>query len=214
LARGDLAGAEAEYRKILEAGEADADVYYDLGNVLWRQERVAPAILAWRRSAYLAPRDPDVVANLDFARRKVVDRLDARDPFPRLAPWQRALTPGEGIAIGGVLAGAGLLCIALRRRLPGAPLLAIGSVAVAIGAVLAAAGQAEANGGRGGVLLVDAVAHGELGGGVELFRLGAGAEVGLGDAASGRVLVVLPDGRKGWVDAAAVGRVEPSDPFP
>lgn len=214
LAAGDFAAAEAGYRAIVAEGRGDADVYYDLGNVLFRQDKVAPAILAWRRSAFLAPRDPDVVANLDFARRRVVERLDGRDPRPRFAPWQAGLTPGEGIGLGGVLVGLGLLAIALRRRLLGAPMLAIGASAAVLGAGIAAGGQAEAVGERGGVLLADAVARGDLGGGVDLFELHAGAEVTLGDAAGGAVLVRLPDGRKGWVDGASVGRVEPADPFP
>ncbi|MBM4367331.1 MAG: hypothetical protein FJ102_14055, partial [Deltaproteobacteria bacterium] len=55
----------------------------------------------------------------------------------------------------------------------------------------------------------EVTARSDLGGGVDLFALHAGAEVGVAEVAAGQVLVALPDGRRGWVAEAAVGRVDP-----
>ncbi len=210
VASGDFVAAEAAYTEAIEDGAVSADLYYNLGNVLYRQDRVADAILAWRRAGVLAPRDPDVSANLEFARRKVVDDLVAADPCPAWAPWQAALTPGEGQWLGGALAGLGLLAVALRRRWPHLPLAGAGGVATALGLVVAAGGAVEAAMPPGAVVLVDEVtARSDLGGGVDLFVLHAGAEVGVAEAAAGHVLLTLPDGRRGWVAASAVGRVDP-----
>lgn len=213
-AAGDLAGAEAAYRQALVAGGVDEDVYFNLGNVLYRQEKVPLAVLAWRRGLALAPRDPDIEANLDFARRGLIDHVDPVEPTPWFAPWQAALTPGEGQWLGAALAGLGLLAIGLRRRLPAAPLVGGGIVATVVGLVIGGAALADAAMPPAAVVLVKEVtARSDLGGGVDLFTLHAGAEVVTADRAAGHLLIALPDGRKGWVDEADVGLVEPGAPL-
>jgi hypothetical protein len=215
LAAGDLAGAEAGYRALLADGYTDGDVYYDLGNVLWREQQHAGAMLAWRRAGARLPRDPDVQANLDFARRDVRDRLDSPDPAPWFAPWQVALTPVEGQWLGGLLAGVGLLAGALRRRAPGVPLAGIGAGLVVVGGLVAAGGAAEAGLPPAAVVLAPEVtATSDLGGGVDLFTLHAGAEVTALEAEADRTLVALPDGRKGWIPSDHVGVVDPDAAFP
>lgn len=215
LAGGDLAGAEAGYRKVLDAGYTDGDVYYNLGNVLWREQKVAPAILAWRRAASRLPRDPDVEANLDFARRSVRDAVGTPDPSPWFAPWQVASTPAEGIWMGAGLAGLGLLLVAAHRRLPQASLLGAGLGLVGIGALVWAGGAAEAGMADVAVVLAPEVtATSDLGGGVDLFTLHAGAEVLAVEEEAGKALLQLPDGRRGWVPVAAVGTGDPDAPFP
>lgn len=215
LAAGDLPAAEKGYRALLEEGYTSGDVWYDLGNVLYRQDRPAEAVLAWRNAGARLPRDPDVEANLDFVRVKVRDGLVAADPRPWFAPWQAALTPDEGIWIGAFVAGAGLLALALRGRRPDWPLVPVGIGATAIGLLVAAGGYGEALAPPVAVVLApEAVATSDLGGGVELFTLHAGAEVQTVESAAGRVLVALPDGRRGWLAASALGLVTPSRPPP
>lgn len=215
LAAGNLESAEAGYRAVIEEGYATGDIWYNLGNVLYRQERHAEAALAWRNAAARLPRDPDIDANLDFVRRTFRDGLVAPDPHPWFAPWQVALTPDEGVWLGAALAGLGLLAIAARRRAPHFPLAPVGVGVCAMGALLAAGGFAEA-GQRpvAIVLLPEATATSDLGGGVELFTLHAGAEVSTVEEEAGRVLVLLPDGRKGWLPIETLGVVDPSRPGP
>ncbi len=215
LAAGRLPDAERGYREALAAGAVDADVYYNLGNVLFREDRPALAILAWRRALALAPRDPDSAANLDFARRGVRDDVVTPDPAPAWAPWQAAVTADEGMWIGGAMVGAGLLLVAARRRATALPLAAAGSGAVVVGTLLAAGGLHESVLPPAAVVLVDeVVAQSDLGGGVALFTLHAGAEVQQVEVAAGQVLVALGDGRKGWVAEAAVGTVDPFAAMP
>jgi tetratricopeptide (TPR) repeat protein len=214
-AAGDLAGAEAKYREALTAGAIDADAYFNLGNVLWRQDKVAPAILAWRTAEALSPRDPDVGANLDFARRKVKDPMEPVRPVPVWAPWQNALTPDEGQWVGGALAGLGLIAIALRGRLPHAPIAAIGALLTALGLLFGAGALVQARMPVAAVVLAaQTTARSDLGGGVDLFTLHAGAEVRTVQRAGEHVLIALPDERKGWVPRADVGLVDPTKPFP
>jgi hypothetical protein len=215
LASGDLAGAEAGYRALIADGLVDADLYYNLGNVLFREEQVPLALLAWRRSALLAPRDPDVQANLEFARRGVVDDLAASDPAPVWAPWQVGLTAAEGQWLGCALAGVGLLAAAVRGRRPSWPLGPVGVALTGLGGMVAAGGLAEEGMPPSAVVLAAEIrASSDLGGGVDLFVLHAGAEVGVRERAAGRSLVVLPDGRQGWVADENLGFVDVSEAMP
>jgi hypothetical protein len=215
LGAGDLPAAEAAYRRVLDQGATSGDIWFDLGNVLYRQDRHAEAVLAWRKAAARLPRDPDVIANLDFARRDFRDGLVAPPPRAWFAPWQVALTVDEAIWLGAAFAGAGLLGIALRGRAPHVPLVGIGGVAVTLGALLAAGGVATAGLEPVAVVLAPEVtATSDLGGGVDLFTLHAGAEVQTDERSTNRTLIVLPDGRRGWVPDSALGRVDPTEAHP
>ncbi len=215
LAAGDFAGAELGYRAVIEEGYGSGDIWYNLGNVIFRQDRPAEAVLAWRNAAARLPRDPDVEANLDFVRRTFRDGLVAEDPHPWFAPWQAALTPDEGLWVGATLIGVGLLAVSSRRRRADLPLAPIGLAAAALGALIGAGGWAEATLPPVAVVLAsEATATSDLGGGVDLFTLHAGAEVQTVEEAAGRTLVLLPDGRKGWLPNSALGVVDPSRPWP
>src|SRR5262249_48343930 len=55
---------------------------YNLGNALFKGGKIGLAILNYRRAEFLAPRDPDIAANLAFARNYRVDKvLAAPSPF-------------------------------------------------------------------------------------------------------------------------------------
>jgi len=215
LGRGDLVAAESGYRATLAAGGTGADVWFDLGNVLYRQDRLGEAVLAWRNAQARAPRDPDVEANLDFARRKARDALDPAAPRPAFAPWQAALTPDEGMWLGGALAGLGLLLLAVRalglsERWPFVPWVGLGIGATLAGAVAGAGGIAAAGLPPVAVVLVEEVtATSDLGGGVDLFTLHEAAELVAVEQVGEKVQVLLADGRRGWLPAGSVGLVDP-----
>lgn len=213
---GDFEQAAETWTALIEAGHPTGDLYYNLGNALYRDGRAAHAMLAWRRAETLSPRDGDVMANLDRARRQVQDRLED-DSGPGLFFWQATLSTGEQGWLAACLWGLlGLLGVAsrLRRELAlGLPAALIGLPAtlLALSTVSALAAPV------GGVVLADAVEVRSAGGeasGVVLFALHAGAEVTLGDSLGTWRLVALPDGRKGWLPAGAVGVVDAAAPIP
>ena len=81
---GKFAEAAAVYEKI---EPKTAHVYYNLGNAHFREGKLGLAILDYERARRLAPRDPDIVANLKFAEQRLgVDDVNAP---PRA--WQRFL---------------------------------------------------------------------------------------------------------------------------
>ncbi len=65
---GQYAAAAAAYEKLTQTGPAAAAVYFNLGNAWFKAGQLGRAICAYRRAEELAPRDPDVRANLQFAR--------------------------------------------------------------------------------------------------------------------------------------------------
>src|SRR5258706_5768809 len=72
---GKFAEAAAAYEKI---EPKTANVYFNLGNALFRQEKYGPALLNYERARRLAPRDPDILANLNFAQQHLaVEELNS-----------------------------------------------------------------------------------------------------------------------------------------
>jgi tetratricopeptide (TPR) repeat protein len=62
------AEAAAEYARILAAGLESGPLYFNLGNAYFRAGDVGHAVLAYERARRLMPSDPDLRANLRFAR--------------------------------------------------------------------------------------------------------------------------------------------------
>ena len=62
-----LDDAIATLQTLLDSGQTLPPVLYNLGNALYRNGRLGEAIRAYRQAQWLAPRDPDIRANLGFA---------------------------------------------------------------------------------------------------------------------------------------------------
>lgn len=65
---GKFAEAAAVYEKV---EPKTAHVYYNLGNAWFREGKLGQALLNYERARRLAPRDPDILANLKFAERQL-----------------------------------------------------------------------------------------------------------------------------------------------
>lgn len=68
---GKFSDAAAAYEKLLQGGSVCTALYYNWGNAQFKAGRIGRAIAAYRQAEDLAPRDPDVRANLRFARDQV-----------------------------------------------------------------------------------------------------------------------------------------------
>jgi len=84
-AQSQFSAAAAAYNQFLTNGTISAALYFNLGNAHFKAGQLGRAIAAYRQAEALSPRDPDVRANLQFARNQVHG--------PRLAPaaWQQKL---------------------------------------------------------------------------------------------------------------------------
>jgi tetratricopeptide (TPR) repeat protein len=83
--QGKFAEAAAAYENLIHSHSGSATLYFNLGNAWFKSGALGRALAAWRQAGHIAPRDPDVRANLQFARTQVQG--------PTLTPgrWQRWL---------------------------------------------------------------------------------------------------------------------------
>jgi tetratricopeptide (TPR) repeat protein len=111
-----FAEAAAAYQKLLESGQVSPAVYFNLGNALFKAGQVGRAIVHYRLAEQLAPRDPDIRANLQFVRKSVGGPASRRSDWWR--GWIQRLTLGEWT----VLATAGFwiwfLLLTLKQSKP------------------------------------------------------------------------------------------------
>jgi len=110
-AEGKFAGAAGAYEKILQSGAVSPALWFNYGNAEFKLGQPGRAIAAYRRAELLAPRDAEVRANLDFARKQV------EGPTLRESRWQGwlgTLTLNEWT----VLAAGGfwLVCLLFAMR--------------------------------------------------------------------------------------------------
>jgi tetratricopeptide (TPR) repeat protein len=195
--------AVTAYEKLIQAGQASAAIYFNMGNAFYKAGEIGRAISAYHRAVELEPRDPDLRANLQFAR----DQTQG----PTLSPdrWQRALhwlTLNEWTA---VAAGAIWLWFllfsftqwqpALKRPLRNA-LIGVAIAAVALCAFLAAAFYQD-HVARTAIVVAKnvTVRHGPLPEAAEAFLVHDGAELQVLDQKDEWLQVGIDQHRIGWL---------------
>jgi tetratricopeptide (TPR) repeat protein len=83
---GNYQQAAATYEKILAAGQANWQVYYNLGNAYYKQKRYGKAILNYERARRLNRDNEDIDFNLDLVNLSVADRI-ATMPRSLVVVW-------------------------------------------------------------------------------------------------------------------------------
>jgi tetratricopeptide (TPR) repeat protein len=95
--QGKYAEASAAYHRLLRQGTLSAAIYFNLGNARLRAGHLGEAIHFYREAARLAPRDPDIRANLRFARSQVSSSSRGSAPAP-VSASPPAWFPGDWIS--------------------------------------------------------------------------------------------------------------------
>jgi uncharacterized protein YgiM (DUF1202 family) len=86
---GDFEKAGELYQSVLASGLDAAAVHYNLGNALFKQGQLGPAIASYLRAARIDPRNPKIRTNLRRARAQIKDvDLSGEDLPPVLRPFQ------------------------------------------------------------------------------------------------------------------------------
>lgn len=88
--RNDFASAIQIYESLLETKGVAAEVYYNLGNSYYKIGNMSRAILNYERALLLNPGDSDIRSNLEIARSKTVDKVDAA-PELFFVTWTNSL---------------------------------------------------------------------------------------------------------------------------
>jgi tetratricopeptide (TPR) repeat protein len=218
---GDFSAAAEDYARAETLGARDARLYFNHGNALFRAGRLGPAILYYEKARKLDPADEDILHNLNFARARGVDKVTEppANALTQLA-WRAhsSYAPGTGawIALGLFAAGFCALTAALFAR--GAARVAAWAAAALAFAALLLLTPSLAYKLTRHARAVHAVAlqpvvpvHSGPGDAYELlFRAHEGAVFSIVSREGPRgewLAVKLPDGRGGFVKAAAVGEV-------
>ena len=84
--QGKYPEAIAAYEKLAQQKKISAALYFNLGNAYFKQGQPGQAIVYYRLAQRLDPRDPDIRANLHFARESVGGKA------PDTLRWQRWLS--------------------------------------------------------------------------------------------------------------------------
>ena len=82
--RGKYSDAAGEYEKLIQSQHLSVPIFFNAGNAYFQNGQLGHAVAAYRRAEMLAPRDPDVRANLAFVRNQM-GRSDTR------SFWREAL---------------------------------------------------------------------------------------------------------------------------
>jgi tetratricopeptide (TPR) repeat protein len=112
---GKFTEAAAAYENVVQSGKVSASLYFNLGNAWFKSGQIGRAIAAYRQAEQITPRDPDLRANLQFARNQT--------PSPTLLPtrWQRwlgRLTLNEWTVLAAVSLWLWLLLLAVLQWRP------------------------------------------------------------------------------------------------
>ena len=207
---GKFAEAAAAYEKM---EPKTAGVYFNLGNALYRQEKFGPAILNYERARQLAPRDPDILANLRFARQ----RLGVDEPASLLRSVVASRTIAEWSWYELAALWATILAVA------GAVWWPRGRAALLVLAIVAGALTA----GTAGILVhqlrtppaaivIAGSADARFAPAAEAtvrFKLGEGSRVAIREDRGSWLLAERADGQQGWIEAERVALVAPARTF-
>jgi tetratricopeptide (TPR) repeat protein len=213
---GKFADAAAVYEKI---EPKTAHMYYNLGNALFRQDKLGLAVLSYERARTLSPRDPDILANLKFAEQRL-GVVEANVPLRGVQRFLRSViesrTPNEWSVyelVGLWLTALGITAwIYFPRMRTGLLLITVfGFVGFATSALALSYQIINDHNAPQGIIVVsgadarfaplpDSTIH---------FRLVEGAQIVIREDRGQWLLVERPDGQQGWVRAKAVGRITP-----
>jgi len=200
---GKFAEAAAAYQKLAQSGQVSAALCFNLGNAWFKSGQIGRAIAAYREAQRITPRDPDLRANLQFARNQT--------PSPTLSPsrWQRwlgRLTLNEWSLLATGAVWLWLLLLAFLQWRPALKPLLRGyvvtlAVLVALLFVCVAAALREARFTRTAIVIAGeaTVRYGPLAESPAAFTVHDGAELRVLDQKDEWLQVNAGPGRVGWL---------------
>ena len=219
---GRYAAAAQAYEQLIAQGVKNSAIYYNLGNAYMQQGEIGRAILNYKRAQALAPRDPDIAANLALARAQTTDRFDGGAPDDLVGIFNTAvqanLTSNQLALLAlGLWFALGIGIIVYRQMGDGrgkrivAIAIALSGVLFVISAFSLGSRLYEARNFPAAVIVAEQV-NVTNGPGEQYtvqFTLHDGAEVGLLETRGQWAKLALPGGETtGWAPASAVEPVE------
>ena len=212
---GEYEAARDTYLRIAGEGIRDSRLFYNLGNACFKSSRLGEAIVWYERALRIEPRDPDILANLRFARQVKRDREPPgeENPLARFAAGVYAFPTLDELAVAfaaTLLSVWVLACLrwlgpqAARVQMP-LPLVAGAGVWVIASLFLASRIYTHESAKHAIVTAPEATARSGPGGDqTPVFVLHEGTKVRIDRDEDGWYLVRLPNGSGGWMPKAGV----------
>lgn len=213
---GDYHEAIAAYEQLLGRGLSSAKLYYNLANACFKEERLAEAILYYRRALRLAPGDGDIRYNLGVAEARTKDDIEQVPEF-FLAEWLRGVRRTMSCTAWSVLSLVLLACALalvlvylLAQRLvwrkAGFYGMLVAGVLFAVATWLAA-GERRAMLDRSEAVVTSAsaaVKSSPDNSATDLFVLHEGTVVRITERLDAWCEVTIADGKKGWIEGRKI----------
>ncbi len=73
--KGNYEQAITAYENIIRSGQQSADLYFNIANCYYKQNKVAGAIYNYEKALLLAPDDKEILNNLAFAQKMTIDEI-------------------------------------------------------------------------------------------------------------------------------------------
>ncbi len=218
-AAGDYAEAAAAYHAIENTGYVSADLYYNLGNVYYKQQSLGKAVLYYERALKLHPEDKDIAYNLEMARSMTTDKIETVPEF-FVTTWIRNIHSMAGadtwawlsiLLLAAGLLFAGLFFFARRVALRKISFfIALLSVLLCAGSFWCAGQQKSALSDRSEAIIFPAVVTVKSSpdsNGKDLFILHEGTKVVVLETLGDWLRIQLADGRQGWLMQNTMERI-------
>jgi len=211
---GDYGAAVAHYELALQAGAEGADLWFNLGNALYRAGEQGRAVLAFERALRRDPGDEGARQNLRLVRSQI-EGAEVVEPPPFHARLGARVDPDAAAALLVVAWSVACAAVVLRRVLAGAVARAVATAALVVALIGTAAAAAATHAAwavrnDGWAIVVEAgeVLQAPEPSAPRLFTAPEGISL-RADRRIGGWIHVRAGERDGWIEAA---RVEPIDP--
>jgi tetratricopeptide (TPR) repeat protein len=209
------AEAAAEYERVRAGGRESGHLYFNLGNAYVKAGQLGRAILNYERARRLLPRDPDVEANLGYARELSGEPRGEPSLLRLLFPFAVHFTSDELLLGASVAWTLVALLLVLGRLVPrtrvGARRAAVGAAAVLVLLGASAAFRLVTVDLPPYAIVVTAdeatVRFEPSADGTRHFGAKPGALLRLLAARQGWAQVARGDGRRGWVEREALAEL-------
>lgn len=213
---GNYHEAITDYEQLLDRGLGSAKLYYNLANAYFKEDRLAEAILFYRRALRLAPGNEDIRYNLGVAEARTKDNIEQVPEF-FLAEWLRGVRRTMSCTAWSVLslvllAGAlalvlvYLLAQRLAWRKAGFYGMLLAGVLFAAATWLAAGERRELLDRSEAVVMSAsaAVKSSPDNSATDLFVLHEGTAVRITERLDAWCEVTIADGKKGWIESRKI----------
>jgi tetratricopeptide (TPR) repeat protein len=213
---GQYGAAANEYEQLLHSGLQSGNLYFNLGNAYFKAGEKGKAILNYERAYRLMPSDPDLDANLAYARSQTGAEACTPALWERLAfPAAHRMATGRLVWLTSGLYTLVLLALAAYRLWPRRPRWLIYTAAAA-GALVVVSSTSLAeqvladDWQRQGVLVTSGETPARFepaDNGTVHFTLKEGSLIRILDTRQGWLQIARCDGRRGWLPKSAVGEL-------